>query len=101
MNAGTCRLVASEQLPDTTACKPVAAGKTLAVLDGAMPKLPGKPIATPEPAVTSGMALRAGPRRMRSALEMASTTASRAPCALRPAPCALRPARAVARCARE
>ena len=79
IKACTCRLVASEQLPETTACCPTAGGKALAVLEGARPKLPGKPIATPEPAVTSGMPLRAGARRIRSSLEIASTTARRTP----------------------
>ncbi len=55
MKCCTCRLVASEQLPDTTACRPEAAGSALAADEGAMPKLAGSPIATPEPAVTSGI----------------------------------------------
>jgi hypothetical protein len=81
MKSITCWLVATEQLPDTMACSPCAAGRRAASLLGATPKLPGRPMATPEPAVTSGMPLRAGPRRSRSSLDTASTTAMRTPSA--------------------
>ena len=83
----TCRLVASEQLPDTTALSPEAAGSALAADEGAMPKLAGSPIATPEPAVTSGIRASAGPRRSRSSFETASTIAMPIPSAFS---CAMR-----------
>ena len=78
---GRRRVQASEQLPDTTACQPLASGKRLACTEGVKPKLAGKPIATPEPAVTSGMPLRARPRRSRWSLDSASTTATLTPSA--------------------
>ena len=67
MKACTCRLVAAEQLPDTTACAPAGgAAARPRQPTAAMPKLAGRPIATPEPAVTSGMSLqrRAQPQQV-------------------------------------
>lgn len=50
---------------------------------GAIPKLPGKPIATPEPAVTRGISFSAGPSLSRSALLTASTIAIPTPSAFK------------------
>jgi hypothetical protein len=60
MNARTCRFVAVEHEPDTIARRPVARGNWLAAFEGVIPKFAGNPIATPEPAVTSGMSFRRG-----------------------------------------
>ena len=75
MYVRTCRLVACEQLPETIARAPAASGNTLERVDGAMSKFAGRPIATPEPAVTSGRSFNAGPIRSKSSLLMASTIA--------------------------
>ena len=72
MNAATCPLVA-EQLPATTACVPARAGAVAA--PGVRPQFAGRPMATPEPAVTSGMSFSAGPSTSRSSLDTASTMA--------------------------
>src|SRR5205814_3629180 len=74
-NARTWRLVAAEQLPDTIARDPDACGSSLAAFEGAIPKLAGNPMATPDPAVTSGMPLSAGPSLIKSSFEIASTIA--------------------------
>jgi hypothetical protein len=49
MKCSTCRLVASEQLPDTTACSPVAVARALACGEGASPKLAGSQSPRPSP----------------------------------------------------
>ena len=99
MKAATCAFVAREQLPAITACSPLAPGRVAALAFGAMPKFAGKPIATPEPAVTKGISASAGAKRCKSALLTASTIATPTPCCLSPAircwiaavPCATTP----------
>ena len=80
MNAATCPLVAAEQLPATTACVPAARAGAVAA-PGVRPQFAGRPMATPEPAVTSGMSFSAGPSTSRSSLDTASTMAISTPSA--------------------
>src|SRR5664280_1059101 len=54
----TCALVATEQLPEITACRPAAGGRVSAAAPGVVRiagQFCGRPIAMPEPAVTRSM----------------------------------------------
>ena len=68
-----------EQLPETMAAWPAVLGNTDALAaelsKPAAAKFCGRPMATPEPAVTRGMPAKARPMRIKSSLLMASMTA--------------------------
>src|SRR5205085_2329219 len=53
--SATCSLVATEQLPETTALAPCAGDSAPALGENDSPWFCGSPMATPEPATTSGM----------------------------------------------
>jgi len=72
-------LVACEQLPETMALNPFTAGSDAASPEAVMAKLRGRPIASPEPAQTSGRSRTASPRRCRSSLSIASAIAIATP----------------------
>ncbi|MNC89036.1 hypothetical protein D3C83_49250 [compost metagenome] len=78
IQCATCALVCAEQLPDTTAAYPPAAGSAAAFSEPVslrVPKFAGNPMAMPEPPVSSGSSAQAVPSASRSSSATASTIA--------------------------